>query len=143
MPSRACEYTRTHERMQSVGEQVVLVQILDLDVLTEQEFDEDKGTDRRFRTGNRQTMEGRMFIRHISTTLKCEIRATMREAGLDRRMPAKSAINCANAISGICSDGVCSIRNVIKNARSIYELFGFDLPTTIECGVMMCDVEKL
>ena len=111
--------------------------------LTEQEFDEDKGTDRRFRTGNRQTMEGRMFIRHISTTLKCEIRATMREAGLDRRMPAQSAINRANAISGICSDGVCSIRNVTKNARTIYELFGFELPTTIERGVMICDVEKL
>ena len=109
--------------------------------LTEQEFDEDKGTDRHFRTGNRQTMEGRMFIRHISTTLKCEIRATMREAGLDQRMPAQSAINRANAISRICSDGVCSIRNVTKNARTIYEFFGFKLPMTIERGVLICDVK--
>ena len=110
--------------------------------LTEQAFDFSKSEDRRHRTPDKHTMIGRSMIRFVALILKCELCAEIRESGR-REMSVGQAIGYLNTINCLSYGSSSALSEISKNCRSIFGLFGVDVPKEPISGVEVCDLRRL
>lgn len=110
--------------------------------LTEQAFDFSKSEDRRHRTPDKHTMIGRSMIRFVALILKCELCAEIRESGR-RDISVGQAIGYLNTINCLSYGSSSALSEISKNCRSIFGLFGVDIPKEPISGVEVCDLRRL
>ncbi len=109
--------------------------------LVEQNFDTDKGEDRRFRTGDTTTIEGREFIRFVSLIMRCKLTAAFR----DYNGPNTSAgvLNTLSTVTAMGRDDVWVVSSPTKKARSLFEFVGATVPKEIVLDRVLCTPEQL
>ena len=110
--------------------------------LTEQAFDFSKSEDRRHRTPDKHTMIGRSLIRFVALILKCELCAEIRESGR-REISVGQAIGYLNTINCLSYGSSSALSEISKNCRSLFGLFGVDVPKEPISGVEVCDLRRL
>ena len=111
--------------------------------LVEQGFDFEKSTDKRFRTSDKISMEGREFVRFIALILRCEIAALFRENKLDTKFTVDGALASLNSIMALTSGKWSRVDNVTKAHRNLYEVCGFDVPKQVLKGQLSYDIEAV
>ena len=96
--------------------------------LTEQAFDTEKSSDRRLRTGNPTTLQGRYFIQFVAQILRAEIRATLREKDCDAKYTEEGLLATLSTMNILEYGGEKGISEVTRNVRKILKLFDVDVP---------------
>ena len=110
--------------------------------LTEQAFDTEKSTDRRLRTGNAVTLEGRYFIQFIAQILRAEIRATLRENDCDAKYTEEGLMATLSTLNVLEYGGEKGLSEITKNVRGILKLFGVDAPSEPLYHVPIFDMQS-
>ena len=87
-------------------------------------------------------MIGRSMIRFVALILKCELCAEIRESGR-REMSVGQAIGYLNTINCLSYGSSSALSEISKNCRSIFRLFGVDVPKEPISGVEVCDLRRL
>lgn len=105
--------------------------VYDARMYTEQSFDRGKGEDRRFRTSDKNTMNGRKFLRFIDLILRCEIGARIREADADPRYTVDSVLSIVNCIQVRECNGVRVLSEIGKKQREILNMLHIPLPDQV------------
>ncbi len=108
--------------------------------LVEQGFDFEKNADKRFRTSDKISMEGREFVRFIALILRCEIAALFRENKLDTKYTVDGALASLNSIMALTSGKWSRVDNVTKAHRNLYEVCGFEVPKQALKGHLSYDI---
>ncbi|MCB5278582.1 MAG: transposase [Candidatus Cloacimonetes bacterium] len=111
--------------------------------LAEQAFDCEKTADKRFRTGDKVTLEGREFIRFIALMMKSEIAAAFREANLDSKYTVDSALASLNCMNSISAGRETWLHGVTKAHRMMFEAIGCKAPAEPEHHRMAVDMEYI
>ena len=96
--------------------------------LVEQAFDCEKSADRRFRTGDKTTLEGREFVRFVSLMMKSGIAAAFREEKLDSKYTVDSALASLNCINAVSAGGESWLHGMNKSHRTLFEAVGGRAP---------------
>ena len=96
--------------------------------LTEQAFDTEKERDRRLRTGDHITLEGRYLIQFVAQILLAEIRATLREKDSDSKYTIEGILATLSTLNVLEYDGQRGLSEVTKNVRRIFDLFQVEVP---------------
>lgn len=110
--------------------------------LTEQAFDTEKSTDRRLRTGNAVTLEGRYFIQFIAQILRAEIRATLRENDCDAKYTEEGLMATLSTLNVLEYGDEKGLSEITKNVRRILKLFGADVPSEPMYHVPIFDMQN-
>jgi len=110
---------------------------------TEQVFDAEKSDDRRHRTSDRYTMEGRLFIRFVSLILRCEITAFLRENSLDSKYSVSGILSSLNCIMSMNRGETWGLNEITANCRRIFTSFGIPVPNDVLRNVEPCDLLRL
>lgn len=105
--------------------------VYDARMFTEQSFDRRKGEDRRFRTSDKNTMNGREFLKFIDMILRCEIGARIREADADSKYTVDSVLSMVNCIQAREYNGVRVLSEIGKKQREIFEILRIPLPDEV------------
>ncbi len=111
--------------------------------LVEQGFDFEKSADRRFRTSDKVSMEGREFVRFVALILRCEIAAMFRENELDTKFTVDGALASLNSIMALTSGDWSRIDNVTKTHRELYKACGFEVPKQVLKDQLSFDIEAV
>ena len=111
--------------------------------LTEQAYNHSKEEDKRFRTPNKTRLNGRMMIRFISLTLKCEIAARIREANMVSKLDVTTCIESMNTIGARKYGDVSRLTEITKQCRTICEVLHVDVPTGVRENREICDMMAL
>ena len=111
--------------------------------LVEQVFDTEKEQDRRLRTADPVTLEGRYFIQFIAQILQSEIKAVLREKDSDSRYTMDGLLATLNTLDVLQYGGQKGLSEVTKNVRNIFGLFDMDVPKEPLNGVEMTDLLNL
>ena len=96
--------------------------------LTEQAFDTEKERDRRIRTGDPDTMEGRYLIQFISQILLAEIRAVLREKDSDSKYSLEGILATLSTLNVLEYEGRRGLSEITRNVRDILKLFDTEVP---------------
>jgi len=96
--------------------------------LTEQAFDTEKERDRRIRSGDPDTMEGRYLIQFISQILLAEIRAVLREKDSDSKYTLESILAVLSTLDVLEYEGRRGLSEITKNVRTVLKLFDTEVP---------------
>jgi len=96
--------------------------------LTEQAFDTEKERDRRIRTGDPDTMEGRYLIQFVSQILLAEIRAVLREKDSDSKYTLEGILAVLSTLDVLEYEGRRGLSEVTKNVRTVLRLFDTEVP---------------
>ena len=96
--------------------------------LTEQAFDSEKERDRRLRTGDRATMEGRYLIQFVSQIMLAEIRAVVREKDLADRYPVQNLLATLSTLNVLEYEGQKGLSEATRNVRRILDIFDLEVP---------------
>lgn len=108
-----------------------MMTVYDARTFTEQAFDRKKGEDKRFRTSDKNTMNGREFLRFIDMILRCEIGARIREADADSKYTVDNVLSIVNCIQAREYDGVKVLSEVGKKQREIFRMLNVPLPDQV------------
>ena len=111
--------------------------------LTEQAHDHSKEEDRRFRTSNKDRLHGRMLLRFLSVTMKCEIAARIREAGMESKLDVATCIEGMSTISARRYRGCARLTEVTKRCRTICEALKVPVPVEVRENMGICSPEDL
>ena len=117
----------------------VMMKVYDIRCYVEQAFDKKKSTDRRFRTGDKISMEGREFVRFLALVLRAEIEAEFRENQLDSKYTVEGTLANLNSIIALSKGTWSRLDNVTKTHRFVFESCGFETPKTVVRGVSAYD----
>ncbi len=98
---------------------------------TEQAFDRVKGEDGRLRTSDKNTMNGREFLKFIDLILRCEIGARIREANAESKYTVDSVLSMANCIQAREYEGVRVLSEIGKKQRDMFNSLGIPLPDQV------------
>lgn len=96
--------------------------------LVEQVFDTEKERDRRLRTANPTTLEGRYFIQFVAQILQAEIKASLRELDLDSKYTMDGMLGTLNTLDILRYGQQIGLSEITKDVRQIFERFGFEIP---------------
>lgn len=96
--------------------------------LVEQAFDYEKSADRRFRTEDKTTPEGREFVKFVSLMMKSEIAAAFREAKRNSKYTVDSALASLNCINAVSAGGESWLHGMNKSNRIMFEAVGSKAP---------------
>lgn len=105
-----------------------MMQMYDARGLTEQAYDKQKGTRKRFGTSDKDRMEGMEFLRFLDLILKCEISALLRECKDKHSLSVESVIAMSSCIQAKEFQGVYALNEIDKKQRRVFEVLGIDLP---------------
>lgn len=111
--------------------------------LTEQAFDTEKERDRRLRSGNPVTVEGRYLILFVAQIILAEIRAMLRENNSDSKYSVESLLAILSTLNVLEYKGQRGLSEVTKNVRRVYELFDIEVPKEPLYHVQMFDPANL
>lgn len=95
--------------------------------LTEQAFDSEKSTDRRPRTGDVITLQGRYFIQFITQILHAEMRATLGEKHCDTKYTKEGLLATLSTPNVLEYGGEKGLLEITKNVWRILKLFEVDI----------------
>lgn len=110
--------------------------------LTEQAFDSEKSSDRRLRTGDSVTLQGRYLIQFVAQILTAEIRATLREKDADSRYTVEGLLATLSTLNVLEYGEERGLSEVTKNVRRILKLFDVDVPKTPLYHEAIFDMER-
>ncbi len=96
--------------------------------LTEQAFDTEKSSDRRLRTGEPTTLQGRYFIQFVEQILRAEIHAILRENDRDSKYTEEGLLATLSTMNVLDYGGEKGILEITRNVRRILELFDVEVP---------------
>lgn len=96
--------------------------------LTEQAFDTEKSSDRRLRTGDPATLQGRYFIQFVAQILRAGIRAILREKDRDSKYTEEGLLATLSTMNVLEYGGEKGISEITRNVRRILELFDVEVP---------------
>ena len=111
--------------------------------LTEQAYNHSKEEDRRFRTSNKDRLHGRMLLRFLSVTMKCEIAARIREVGMEPKLDVATCIEGMSTISARRYRGCARLTEVTKRCRTICEALKVPVPVEVRENMGICSPEDL
>lgn len=111
--------------------------------LVEQVFDTEKEQDRRLRTADKTTLEGRYFIQFVAQILQAEIKAVLREKDVDSKYTMENVLSTLNTVNALSYGGQKALSEITKNVRRIMDLFGTEVPRTPLSGQEIMDLENL
>ena len=117
----------------------VMMKVYDIRCYVEQAFDKKKTSDRRFRTGDKITMEGREFVRFLALMLRAEMEAEFRENKLDTKYTVEGTLSNLSSIIALTKGTWSRLDNVTKSHRTVFESCGFEVPKTVTSGVSAYD----
>ena len=120
----------------------VMMAAYDARRLTEQAFDFMKGEDKRFRTSDKFSMEGRGFVRFIELMMICEMSAEIRESGRTD-LSVAGTIASLNTIEAKSYGSSAILSEVTKRCREIFGVFNVEVPTMVIEGSQVCDIMRL
>ncbi|MBR7152832.1 MAG: transposase [Candidatus Methanomethylophilaceae archaeon] len=110
--------------------------------LTEQAFDSEKTFDRRLRTGDHVTLNGRYFIQFVAQILLAEIRAVLREGDSDSTYTVEGMLATLSTLNVLEYNGERGLSEVTKNVRRILKLFDVEVPGEPIHHAEIFDMEK-
>jgi len=96
--------------------------------LVEQVFDTEKEQDRRLRTADPVTLEGRYFVQFIAQILQAEIKAVLREKDVDSKYTMENILSTLNTVNALSYGNQNALSEITKNVRRIMDLFEMDVP---------------
>ena len=111
--------------------------------LVEQVFDTEKEQDRRLRTADPVTLEGRYFIQFIAQILQAEMKAVLREKDADSKYTTENILATLNTVNVLRYGEQSGLSEITRNVRRIMDLFGMDVPKTPLFGVEVMDLMNL
>ena len=117
----------------------VMMKVYDIRCYVEQAFDKKKSSDRRFRTGDKVSMEGREFVRFLALMLRAEMEAEFRENRLDAKYTVEGTLSNLNSMVSLIKGDWSRLDNVTKTHRTVFESCGFDIPRSVVRGVTAYD----
>jgi len=110
---------------------------------TEQVFDAEKSDDKRHRTSDRYTMEGRLFVRFVSLIMRCEMTAFLRENNLDSKYSVSGILSSLNCIMSMNYGETWGLNEITANCRRIFTSFDIPVPDEVLRNVEPCDLLHL
>lgn len=111
--------------------------------LVEQVFDTEKEQDRRLRTANPVTLEGRYFIQFIAQIMQAEIKAVLREKDTDSKYTMENILSALNTVNTLCYGNQRALSEITRNVRRIMDLFDMEIPKEPLFGQEILDVMNL
>ncbi len=111
--------------------------------LTEQAYNHSKEEDGRFRTSNKDRLQGRMLLRFLSVIMKCEIAARIREARMESKLDVTTCIENMSTISARRYRGCGRLTEVTKRCRTICETLKIPIPVEVRENMEIYSPEDL
>ena len=117
----------------------VMMKVYDIRCYVEQAFDKKKSADRRFRTGDKVSMEGREFVRFLALMLRAEMESEFRDKKLDTKFTVEGTLSNLSSIIALTKGSWSRLDNVTKTHRTVFESCGFEIPRTVVRDVSAYD----
>jgi hypothetical protein len=117
----------------------IMMKVYDIRCYVEQAFDKKKSADRRFRTNDKISMEGREFVRFLALMLRAEIEAEFRENKLDTKYTVEGTLSNLNSMVFLIKGDWSRLDNVTKAHRTVFSSCGYDIPKSVVRGVTAYD----
>lgn len=111
--------------------------------LTEQAYNHSKEEDKRFRTSNKDRLQGRMLLRFLSVIMKCEIAARIREAKMESKLDVATCIENMNTISARKYRECGRLTEITKRCRTICETLNVPIPEGVRENMEIYSLESL